>query len=271
MGEAMGDGFAQLSCLLPGQELDHVLAVLIHQFADQFGSPGRIPCFQSGIELSGKWRQEFLGQTQRHFLLRLEPVPEMQLQRVADQTQHEVPTGFNESIGHAVDVIEVFDWVEGLVLNRVKMRPDDAELRVAPAPDSDRDAGREKMGADLEDLLDQLAVRHLVEIQQVADDVHARVIETPDPGTGSRDLDQPLLGQGTEPFANGSAMDLELLGQLPLRTQTIPSPVSAGEDVIAKALGYALGGGLGHDSKDPGGAGEGVVRPVWSDHTPARL
>ena len=126
-----------------------------------------------------------------------------------------------------------------------------------------------RWATDLEDLLDQLAVRHLVEIQQVADDIHARMIETPDPGTGSRDLDQPLLGQGAEPLANGSPMDLELLGQLPLRTQTIPSPVSTGEDVIAKALGHALGGGLGHDSKDPGARGNGVVRPAWSDHTVA--
>ncbi len=72
------------------------------------------------------------------------------------------------------------------------------------------------MGTDLEYLLDQLAVRNLVEIQQVADHVHARVIEVPDPGAPSRDFDQTLLRQSPKPLTDRAAMHPELLCQFPL-------------------------------------------------------
>lgn len=80
----------------------------------------------------------------------------------------------------------------------------------------------------LEDLVDQLGIGRILEVEERADDVEARLVKRADARPAGLDIDQSELRQRPQALPDGSAMDTEALDQLPLGRQAISSGGLAG-------------------------------------------
>ena len=107
-------------------------------------------------------------------------------------------------------------------------------------------------GEGLEGLVDDLRVRRIVEGEQMAEHVEARLFEGGDAGAAALDRRHAELLEALEGLADGAAVHAEALGEVALGGQALAAAVLAAQDVVAEGRrdGRLLGdGGRGHDRK----------------------
>ena len=92
----------------------------------------------------------------------------------------------------------------------------------------------------VEQLRDEWAVHHAVYGQQMAHHPDAGLVERADRGSAGPRRHEPLVLQGLQRLAHGSAIHAQPRGHVPLAGQPLAGLVGAAQDVIADALGGQL-------------------------------
>ena len=102
----------------------------------------------------------------------------------------------------------------------------------------------EQRPEDLHHLGHEIRIRHVVDLEQLADHVEARFLDRGHARAARLDVDDAKLLQRLDGLPHRTPVHVETCGEIPLGGQAFAGTVATGEDLAGQAVGdgFVLGG-----------------------------